>query len=112
MPEGVSDKLLVLYRGLPSLRSLEFDSGKTVVVAPKAETVIFRPAEWNAVAYIRNFLTMRKHSTVTLALKRIDAHWRVDNLRPISWPGMENLAKDAGIRVVVMWRGEIARVYA
>jgi hypothetical protein len=109
---GVPEKLRILYRDLPNLRSLEFNSGKSVVPAPQVETLIFRPAEWNALAWICGFLIMRKHSTDAMALKRIEVHWCADNLRPVARVGMERLAQDAGIQVVVFWCGELARVYA
>jgi hypothetical protein len=80
MPAGVPEKIRILYRGLPNLCLLEFDSGKSVEPAPQVETLIFRPAERNALAWIRSFLTMRKHSTGAMALKRIEVHWCADNL--------------------------------
>jgi hypothetical protein len=73
--------------------------------------MVFLPADYNAMAWVRGFLASHKYSNVDTALKQMDMYWRADSLPPVAWVGMEKLAGDAGIKVVVLWRGELAVAY-
>jgi hypothetical protein len=107
---GVSEKLPILYRGLPNLRVLEFGSGKVAVFTPQVKTIVFREADWDAREWVRNFLVVRRSPNAgAMALKSIVMHWRKNcSLRPLRWCGGEQLAKEAGVKVVIMWHGKLA----
>ncbi|KAH7091614.1 hypothetical protein FB567DRAFT_436104 [Paraphoma chrysanthemicola] len=100
-----------LCNSLPSLRTLEFDSERAVQdthIASRIETVVIRPADFDAVNWGRAYLGSL---TGKEKIKRVEMWWRDDWPFHTIWRLYEELVRKTGVKVVVGWRGEVRKVF-
>ena len=110
--EGHRWRLSTLLRCLPSVRTLELESGAVIEkcsIPAFIETIIIRPAEFDAVNWAQDHL--RKLAATTSALRYIELHQRNDWPVLTSWNEFEYFANKAGVKVVVKIKGQVWKVF-
>jgi hypothetical protein len=110
------EKLDTLFRGLPKVTSIEFESpsAATFSTLPQhMQALSFQDAHHGTLDWLHNHLSDRK--TLTSALRCIDMHWLGDMYKPDDssdkWPVIRQLAMDAGIKANVWWHGKLVQVF-
>lgn len=103
-------KLSILLRALPSVRTLEFESGAAAArcdIPASVEKVVIRPAEWDAVQWVREFLEGKMGG---VGVGRVEVVWKDESDVHVGWVGVQERARRRGVKVIVIWRGEVRRV--
>jgi hypothetical protein len=106
-------KLQILMKHLPNLRRLEVESGPALDCYPVpmgVDTMAIYQATYVTLPLLREYL--KDQVTFPKHLRRIEVHWDVDLPLPQQrMPAYQEMAKKAGVVIVILSHGRVLEVY-